>query len=300
MIVKDIIKSPVKVRLYFFVLSIFFIVLVATNYYMLPKLFLHFNTPYNEALSSFLNNIIALVGSSLLASGFFWFIMPSGLESSDVNVIASYDIKTTLSSMINNTERFYYYGHTARWNRAVTFPKILEQANDSKSTKYIELIIINPDDEKACQFYASFGHGNRNNGRKIQSIRDVRIELLTTFLCCLESSKSPFIKFDLSVTNKISISRLDISDNALLLSKPYHGDPALHFPRDTFFYTSYKEEFNVAKQQCRKINLDMDKKDINNKTIPEILCKAGFNKDYINDDFTNDLLQAFGDIKKPY
>jgi hypothetical protein len=300
MIIKDIIKSPAKIRAYFISLAVLLLILITANYYLLPKGFVYFGGVYEGAIPSFINNVIALLGSSLLASGFFWFVTPSGLDSSDVNVIASYDIKGVLNSMLDRTERFYYYGHTARWNRAVTFPKILEKANDSRSTKHIDLIIIDPDDEKACQFYALFGHGNRTKGRNIQSARDVRIELLTTFLCCLEINKSPFIKIDLSVTNKVSISRLDISDNALLLTKPYHGDPALHFPKNTFFYTSYKEEFNIAKQQCRKINVDLSIREISLENIKETLREAGFDVDYVDSAFERDLWQAFINIEKPY
>jgi len=300
MIIKDIIKSPAKIKIYFIALAALLAIFIAANYYLLPMVYVYFGSVYDGAMPSFFNNLIALLGSSLLASGFFWFVTPSGLDSSDVNVIASNDIKSTLNSMLDGTERFYYFGHTGRWNRAVTFPKILEQANDSRSTKYVELIIVDPDDEEACQFYASFGHGNRAKGRNIQSIRDVRIELLTTFLCCLESNKSPFINFELSVTNKVSISRLDISDTALLLTKPYHGDPALHFPKDTFFYASYKEEFNIAKQQCRKIDLDVTKIDVSKGNIKETLRKAGFDVDYIDSDFEKELLQSYGNIEKPY
>jgi hypothetical protein len=300
LIVKDIIKSPAKIRLYFIVLVMLFAFIIVANYYLLPKAFVYFGSTYDGVIPSFINNIIALLGSSLLASGFLWFVTPSGLDSSDVNVIASHDIKGVLNSMLDRPERFSYYGHTARWNRVVTFPKILEQANDSRSTKYIDLIIIDPDDEKACKFYALFGHGDREKGRDIQSIRDVRIELLTTFLCCLENNKSPFIKVDFFVTNKVSISRFDISDSALLLTKPYHGDPALHFPKNTFFYSSYKEEFNIAKQQCRRINLDIQERDISNFNLKDTLLEAGFEVGYFDSDFERDLLHAFSKIEKPY
>jgi hypothetical protein len=300
MIVKDIIKSPAKTRLYFIILVMLLALMIVANYYLLPEAVVYFGGIYEETISSFINNIIALLGSSLLASGFIWFVTPSGLDSSDVNVIASHDIKGVLNSMLDRTERFSYYGHTARWNRIVTFPKILEQANDSRSTKYIDLIIIDPDDENACKFYTSFGHGDRKKGKNIQSIRDIRIELLTTFLCCLESNKSPFIKVELFVTNKVSISRFDISDSALLLTKPYHGDPALHFPKNTFFYSSYKEEFNIAKQQCRRIDLDIQKRDISNLNLKDTLLEAGFEVGYVDSDFARDLLQAFSKIEKPY
>lgn len=300
MIVKDIIKSPTKLRVYFISLVIFLAFMIFANYYLLPKAFILFGDDYEGVIPSFINNLIALLGSSLIASGFIWFVTPSGLDSNDVNVISSHDIKDCLDSMLNRTERFSYYGHTARWNRAVTFPKILEQANDLRVTKHIDLIIIDPDDASACNFYASFRHGERKKGKKIQSAKDVRIELLTTFLCCLEISKSPFIEIGLYVTDRVSISRFDISDNALMLTKPYQGDPALYFPKNTFFYSSYKEEFNVAKQQCKKINLDVSDKDIKESNLKKALFEAGFQPDYVDSEFEKELLEAFGKVEKPY
>lgn len=300
MIVKDVIRSPSKLRVYFVSLVIFLVFMTVANYYLLPKAFIYFGGDYEGALPSFINNLIALLGSSLIASGFIWFVTPSGLDSNDVNVISSHDIKDFLNSMINRTERFSYYGHTARWNRAVTFPKIMEQAQDLRVTKYIDLIIIDPDDARACSLYASFGHGERKKGRKIQSETDVRIELLTTFLCCLEINKSPFIEIELYVTDRVSISRFDISDNALMLTKPYQGDPALYFPKNTFFYSSYKEEFNVAKQQCKKIVLDISEKYIKASNLKKALCEAGFQADYVDIEFEKELLKAFGNVEKPY
>lgn len=300
MIVKDVIKSPYKLRVYFIGLVMVLVFMIVANYYLLPKAFIYFGSNYEGAIPSFINNLIALLGSSFIASGFIWFVTPSGLNSNDVNVISSHDIKDFLNSMLNRTERFSYYGHTARWNRAVTFPKILEEAKDLRVTKYIDLIIIDPDDASACNLYASFGHGERKKGRKIQSVTDVRIELLTTFLCCIEINKSPFIEIGLYVTDKVSISRFDISDNALMLTKPYQGDPALYFPKNTFFYSSYKEEFNVAKQQCKRINLDISEKDIKESNLKKALCEAGFQADYVDSEFGKELLETFGKVEKPY
>ncbi len=300
MIVKDVIKSPYKLRVYFIGLVMVLVFMIVANYYLLPKAFIYFGSNYEGAIPSFINNLIALLGSSFIASGFIWFVTPSGLNSNDVNVISSHDIKDFLNSMLNRTERFSYYGHTARWNRAVTFPKILEEAKDLRVTKYIDLIIIDPDDASACNLYASFGHGERKKGRKIQSATDVRIELLTTFLCCIEINKSPFIEIGLYVTDKVSISRFDISDNALMLTKPYQGDPALYFPKNTFFYSSYKEEFNVAKQQCKRINLDISEKDIKESNLKKALCEAGFQADYVDSEFGKELLETFGKVEKPY
>ncbi|KYL33798.1 hypothetical protein A2I98_12395 [Pseudoalteromonas agarivorans] len=84
------------------------------------------------------------------------------------------------------------------------------------------------------------------------------------------------------------------------MTKPYQGDPALYFPKNTFFYSSYKEEFNVAKQQCKKINLNISEKDINVSNLNKALCEAGFQTDYVNNEFESELLKAFGKVERPY
>lgn len=300
MVIKDILKSPTKIRAYFVGLTIFFVALVILNYYLLPEIFLRFDLIYEGAAVSFLNNIIALLASSIVASGFIWLVTPSGLGSGDINIIAPYDLKSTLRTMIDATERFSYVGHTARWNRAVTLPRLYEVANESKSTKHIELVIIDPDNDKVCELYSSFGHGERRKGRAISEIRDVKIELFTTFLTCLKFNKSPFLDIKLYVSSQVSLFRLDIADDAIVMTKPNTGDPALHFPKGTFFYSSYKEDFNVTKLQCREISLNISQENIDQSNCLQLLNDAGFDCSVIDEQVIKELVEALNKVSIPY
>jgi hypothetical protein len=294
--IKEFIKSPAKLRIYFSLLFLALFILIIINYFVVEGS----SFPYDSVIFSILNNFIALLGSSLVIGGFYWVVTPSGLKDGDINVISSHDIKSVLNSMVEKTERFFYFGHTCRWNRFETFEKLLKDAKKSKLAKNINLIILDPDDLEVCKYYSEFGHGERNKGRSLNTALDVRIELLTTFLHCIKFNNSPLLNISIRVSNRTSFFRYDISDDAILQSTPYLGDPAMHFPKGSFFYNSYKEEFGNVWKQSRKINLLKNSEVLSNNDMRNVLSSAGFNISYIDESFIKDLVKYFNNIVCPY
>ncbi|MEO1869459.1 MAG: hypothetical protein ABGX80_06225 [Cobetia sp.] len=299
MLIKDFAKSPYKIRIYLLGISGVLILLIALNYYVLPLIHDYFGFSYSSTVSSFFNNIIALVGSSLFASGFYLLLTPSGLSENDINLIYSHDIKGLLKNMVNETERFSYLGHTARWNRSFSLPKLREISNDKKSTRHVDLVIIDPNCEASCLYYSQFGHANRDKGGEVKSIHDVRVELITTYLCCVKENMSPFMEVNLHFTKNISLFRYDISDNGILLSKPYKGDPALYFPKGTFFYDSYKQEFNIAKDQSDRVYLERIEV-LDYESVKQLLLAADIFDDYMNEDFVDAVWCSYQEMTSPY
>lgn len=299
MLIKDFAKSPYKIRIYLLGISGVLILLIALNYYVLPLIHDYFGFSYSSTVSSFFNNIIALVGSSLFASGFYLLLTPSGLSENDINLIYSHDIKGLLKNMVNETERFSYLGHTARWNRSFSLPKLREISNDKKSTRHVDLVIIDPNCEASCLYYSQFGHANRDKGGEVKSIHDVRVELITTYLCCVKENMSPFMEVNLHFTKNVSLFRYDISDNGILLSKPYKGDPALYFPKGTFFYDSYKQEFNIAKDQSDRVYLERIEV-LDYESVKQLLLAADIFDDYMNEDFVDAVWCSYQEMTSPY
>ena len=299
MLIKDFAKSPYKIRIYLLGISGVLILLIALNYYVLPLIHDYFGFSYSSTVSSFFNNIIALVGSSLFASGFYLLLTPSGLSENDINLIYSHDIKGLLKNMVNETERFSYLGHTARWNRSFSLPKLREISNDKKSTRHVDLVIIDPNCEASCLYYSQFGHANRDKGGEVKSIHDVRVELITTYLCCVKENMSPFMEVNLHFTKNISLFRYDISDNGILLSKPYKGDPALYFPKGTFFYDSYKQEFNIAKDQSDRVYLERIEV-LDYESVKQLLLAADIFDDYMNENFVDAVWCSYQEMTSPY
>ncbi len=101
MLIKDFAKSPYKIKIYLLGVSAVLILLIFLNYYALPLICNYFGFDYSSTFSSFFNNIIALVGSSLFASGFYLLLTPSGLSENDINLISSHDIKDLLKNMVS-------------------------------------------------------------------------------------------------------------------------------------------------------------------------------------------------------
>lgn len=263
------------------------------NYLLLPP-----QSPV--ALVSFLNNLIALIASTIAASAAVLFFTPKTVKSSDINVVDPHDLHNALDALVNDTETHEYLGHTARWNRAKTLERLLEKAKRTRSTKTITWIILDPNDNKACEYYSQFGHANRGKGATIITKKDVKIELLTTILICLKYRKEPFIDINLYLNNKISLFRLDITESGILLTKPYSDEPAIMFPNGTFFYRSYKEEFHIAKKQSKVVNLDIEQLEFNPNNCRSMLKELGINHNDLTDVTIESIIKQVNKPVKPY
>lgn len=293
------IKSPYRIKWYFSGLALISLFLIVINYIVIPKC-VPVDADYKEPIVSFFNNMIALSISGIVASWALLFFTPRTLKNSDIDIINPHDIKFMLEKLVFNTERFCYLGHTARWNRSVTLEKLRSDAEFRKIRKEISLVILDPNDIPSCQYYCDFGHSNRNKGNNISNINDVRSELLTTILTCIKYQKSPFLDISLFVTNKVSLFRLDISDSAILLTKPYSDEPALHFPQDTFFYSSYKEEFKIVRDQSRKINLDVNISNLTAKNFVQLIEISGVTCDGMEESLFEEIINQSKKLDSPY
>lgn len=293
------IKSPYRIKWYFAGLTLIVLILLALNYVAVPN-FVSEEVVYKEALVSFLNNMIALSISGIVASWALLFFTPRTLKNSDIDIVNPHDISHMLEALASKTECFCYLGHTARWNRAVTLEKLKCDAESRKTRKDITLIILDPDNNFSCEYYCNFGHASRDKGNKISNANDVRTELLSTVLACMRYQQSPFLDINLFVTDKVSFFRLDISDTAILLTKPYSDEPALHFPKDTFFYSSYKEEFKIVRDQSRRINIDASEPELSPENCAQLLEKAGVSTDGLDKKMIEKIISCSNSSVRPY
>lgn len=304
MVIKEIIKSPVALRKYFGMLIGFLILLIFLNYYGFEKIILHCfsdnSVTYSGPFKSFFENMISIAAVTLLGASFYWWITPTGISEGDVNVIYSHDIKSTLKNLVHDTEYFFYLGHTARWNRKTSFPEIRNSAENKRTTKRIEAVILDPRDLKACKFYVEQDFSNREKGSVVNSVKDLQIELITTMFKCIELNHSKFVECHIYLTKNVSISRFDISGKGILLSKPYKGDPALLFPADTFFYNSYKEEYRVAKNQADEFVFENGEFNVSKESVKKLLKKLDPNEEFFDESIADRVLETLTKMQSPY
>jgi hypothetical protein len=254
MVIKEIRKSPIMLKKYFSTFFIILFLLYFLNYYGFEKIIIPFffdeRIAYSGVFKSIIEDITSIGTVAFFGAAFYWWTTPSGISEGDVNVVYSHDIKSTLSTLVQDTEYFYYLGHTARWNRSVSLPILRDIAEKSRTTKIVELVILDPRNENLCDFYINQAFSRRKEGLDLISIVELQVELVATIFKALELNQSNFVDCKVYLSNSVTISRFDISQKGILLSKPYKGDPAIFFPANTFFYNSYKEEYRVAKSQA--------------------------------------------------
>ena len=299
MVIKDFYKSRYKTKWFFLSLILTVILLILVNYIVLP---FYFGGELNiiDSVNSLLNNLIALVISVLIASIAFLLFSPKIIRNSDIEIIHPKDLKNELEKITNGTDVYYYMGHTARWNRSVNLEKLKKEAEEKKTRVEIDFLILNPNNIKLCNYYASFGHSNRKNGVNVQNAKDVKIEIITTILLCAKYNLNPFLRVSIYFLDKASLFRLDISDKGIIFTKPYPEQPALLFPKDTFFYKSYKEEFKISREQCEKIGLKNLPAEINLESCKYYLREIGIDFEDIDDDDIEKIIRKMDNLDRPY
>ncbi|MFX4218555.1 hypothetical protein ACOL3B_06590 [Aliarcobacter butzleri] len=300
--IEDLQQSPFKFKIFLLCSIIGLIILLVINFYILP---IYFESPTTllKTLTDVFNNFTALLISSLFGVLFLYMLTPKVMSKSEIIKLEPRDLKNNLEEILKDAEFYYYYGHTARWTRSVTLPKLYEYALNKKITKEISITILDPNNIELLKYFKTYGHGERDKGNIINNIKDLKKELLSTILIGLMYDKKSFFKVNLYLSSKVSLFRFDLSDKAAILTKPHPLDPALKVYNGTFFYQSYKEEIKISQEQSRK--LDFDKVEILNKEISINNLKRIFEELNlkINDLDDNDIKDIFfniANLKKPY
>lgn len=298
MFISQISESKYKKRQYFIFLITAFIMLAVMKTIAVYSL-----ANYPDTISILiltLDNLIALTLSIFVASLAYIFFTPNNIREGDIHIVPSYDLESELEKIIEDTETYYYAGHTARWNRSVTLKKLKTKAKLKNTRIEISFIILDPSSEKVCLYYAEFGHASRKNSSQIDNVKNVKIELITTILICAKYKIEPLLDIKIYLTDKVSLFRLDISDTGAILTKADPKEPALAFPKDTFFYRSYKEEFKVTRDQSRSIALERLPSAINTVSYKEYIEKIGIDTEGMTNEDWDNIIKEMEKPTSPY
>lgn len=287
--IEDLQKSPSKFKAFLFFSLVGVVILWTINFYILP-MFFGISTSFLKILTDIFNNLTALLLSGVIGILFLYLLTPKIMSKTEIIKLEPRDLKNSLEEILKDADFYYYYGHTARWTKTVTLPKLYEYALNKRITKEISITILDPDNMELLNYFMYFGHGKREKGNKIINIIDLKKELLSTILLGLLYDNKTFMKVNLYLSSKVSLFRFDLSDKAAILTKPNPLDPAIKVYSGTFFYQSYKEEIKISQNQSRKLNFEqlrLSDKEITIGKIKEIfqkleLCIKGLDDSDLN------------------
>ncbi|MFP3355526.1 hypothetical protein R0K04_29730, partial [Pseudoalteromonas sp. SIMBA_153] len=77
-----------------------------------------------------------------------------------IEILHPKDLKSELERIADDTDIYYYMGHTARWNRSVTLEKLRRKSESKRTRIEVSLLILNPNNRDLCKYYSSFGHSH--------------------------------------------------------------------------------------------------------------------------------------------
>ncbi|MBU1658457.1 hypothetical protein KKG72_05310 [bacterium] len=295
--INDLKQSPYKFKIFLMASISGLILLLIVNFYILPT---YFGTDSSilKTFTDVFNNLTALLISSVMGILFLYLLTPKVISKSEIVIIEPRDLRQNLQEILNSTNHYSYVGHTGRWTRSVTLQKLYEDAKNNKITKIVDLTILNPNEMSVLKYFNGIGHGIREKGNKITSAKDLKKELISTVLICYLYSQKPFMKINLYLSSKVSLFRFDLSEKAIIITKPNPLDPALKVYSGTFFYDSYNEEIKLNQEQSIKINFDYEITDttITIEIFKKLMQRLEISLEELND---NDILDIIKSVEKP-
>lgn len=225
--------------------------LIFVRFFLVPYLS---NQPVQDFTSIFnavIDNLFAALASSLSITLIILWLLPNPRD--DSNVIESAELISVLRESLNKTNYFWYSGHTARWTCSQTLPYLAAEARARDITIRVYITIIDPDNNKACQRYADLRNkiGIEKSDPEVLRKKH-RLELFSAIISAYSwKSREPRLQLEMSLSDKVSIFRIDLSSKSAIVTTPGARKPALKFDSSSSFYNLFLEEVNSVHSQSR-------------------------------------------------
>lgn len=183
-------------------------------------------------------------------------LVPPKHDLNTEKFIDSYQIKDILSRAYLDSEKWQYFGQVGRYIRSNVLPKFVKHCYDNDKPGRIKILILNPENDRLCESYINLRKTSRNNndGGNNWSLNRTKAELLTTILMLVYlDQKYGRVAIEAGFVDSLSIFRVDLSSNLVLVTQEDNQNPAILFDRNSIFYNSYLNEFVLVYGQSKKI-----------------------------------------------
>lgn len=142
-----------------------------------------------------------------------------------------------------------------RYTRVKTLPALAREGRGGRIVKTATVLLIDPDSDDTCRAYAKY---RRGLGDVTDQWTDqyVRSEVIATILsvAALSATESQ-LKLELYLKPVFSKFRIDLGNDAALVTQEGRDSPALSFTSGSHFYTSFRDEIYRLAEQSRQVEL---------------------------------------------
>ncbi|TEU30273.1 hypothetical protein [Alkanindiges illinoisensis] len=222
-----------------------------------------FVTPYfgADALNfiqftvKFLDSFVVSLIITVFIGGFVFWLTPSIVKRSAIEVIEPKRINPTLKSSVSNTRFWIYKGTCGRYTRATTIPKLAEAARIAGLGRDITICLLNPKNEKLCAEYATYRRSLKSaHANDPWTEKSVQEEILATAVTALKYQYSePLLRIRVFFVDHFSAFRLDITEDFVVITKEDKEASALRADSGTYFYDSYKDDVRLTERQSKEM-----------------------------------------------
>jgi hypothetical protein len=242
-------------RTFFGVVALVLVLALIVRFFVLPWI-----DPVQELtgaalFGSLLDNLVVSLFLAVFVGAFVFWLTPSIVKRSAIEVIAPKQINPLLKSATSATRSWTYKGACGRYTRATTIPKLAEAARAEGIGRDITICVLNPMNDFLCAEYATYRRSLKSgNSGTPWTQQVVQEEILATALTALKFRFSePLLRIRVFFVDHFSAFRLDIADQYVVVTKEDKEASALRADAGTYFYDSYKDDVRLTERQSKEM-----------------------------------------------
>lgn len=242
-------------RTFFWVVALLLLIAIFARFFVIPYFVPSQVITATALLGSLLDNFVVSLFLAVFVGGFVFWLTPSIVKRSEIEVIAPKQINPLLKSAASATRSWVYKGACGRYTRATTLPKLAESARTAGIGRDITICILNPKNDDLCAAYATYRRSLKSGNSSTPWTREVvQEEVLATAVTALRFQFSePLLRIHVFFVDHFSAFRLDISDQYVVVTKEDKEASALRADSGTYFYDSYKDDVRLTERQSKEM-----------------------------------------------
>jgi hypothetical protein len=251
------ILSNKQYRKFFYLLSLLLlVVLVFIRYVLVPAWDRNISGNGAKALAQLSEGLTTSLIVTILIGSFLFFVTPAVMKIAKIEPVEPKTINDLLKASTATSTTWTFRGAMGRYTRAETLPAIIKRARVSGVRRRLRLMILDPDNPRACRGYAEYRNGVASSSKAQSPLTEitVRNQILATILAATKTSLTEsMIDIEIYLVPMWSVVRIDLSDEYVILTSEDPREPGLRVDRGSHFYGTYSKELDFIATQSRPL-----------------------------------------------
>jgi hypothetical protein len=213
------------------------------------------SSPVSQTVSSMLESLFATTIATAFIGAFLFYLTPATADPKQLEILPPREISAAFDEALATTNFWRFKGGFGRYLRTKTIPTLSEKARRRNRNVAIVAQIIDPRDQRLCSLHADLRNSTTTvDNRNDWTLNSVRSQLYATILTVLRYQKQvALLEIELYLANHFLPSRIDLSSDAVIVTREDRRAPAIRARRDSYFYDTMDHEISVTKQQSHRV-----------------------------------------------